>query len=262
MEPKRVAGKKSYERTAEQLLEWIRQNGIKPGQRLESVEQLGKRFQVGRSTIREALSYLRAKGLVEIRQGDGTFATAPEAVRPGAGAASESGFLPLPALESDSNGAHHPAAGEEALLSRQEVLEFFEMRKIVESGVAALAASKRTEEDLQAMRDALDTMRLAAGGDNLGEAADAEFHLAIARAAQNRILFQTMSRISDTLRTTMRESRRLWLFAEDTTLERLHKEHDALYSAIEEQNPPLAQQLMLAHLHKVERLLLQSLTPD
>lgn len=233
MEYSRVQTKKIYELVADQIRERIERGEVKPGERLESVEQLGKRFQVGRSTIREALSALRAMGLVDIRQGEGTFVNGFSIKR-----------LAEPIEELTA-------------LNRKEMLEFFEVRKIFEAGSASIAAAKRKPEHLEALKSALDAMEKATGKDNLGEAADAEFHIAIAKATGNGMLIKMMNQISDTLRETMKESRRLWLFSEDSTLDRLHKEHSAIYSAIEDQNPMLAQQLMLAHLAKVENLLVR-----
>jgi GntR family transcriptional regulator, transcriptional repressor for pyruvate dehydrogenase complex len=239
MEFSRVQRRKSYELVAEQIEESIKNGLVKPGERLDSVEQLSKRFQVGRSTIREALSALRATGLVDIRQGEGTFVAKPNA---------SEGSRPLRLV---------------AGLTRQEVLEFFEVRKIVEAGAASAAASKRTPEQLEAMRAALQAMQSTVRDDHLGEEADAQFHLAVAAATGNGMLAGLMLQISDTLQATMKEARRLWLFSEDLTLERLHKEHGAILDAIEEGNAPLAGQLMLAHLSKVEQLLLRHwLDPD
>lgn len=229
----RVQTKKVYELVAEQIRKRIQSGEIKPGERLESVEQLAKRFQVGRSTIREALSALRAMGMVDIRQGEGTFITSYDLTK-----------LAQP-------------IGRFTNINKQEMIEFFEVRKIIESGAVAIAASKRNEGHLSAMREALETMEQATGGDNLGEIADANFHLAIAEATQNNVLIKMMEMISDTLRDTMKESRRLWLFSEDSTLDRLHQEHRSIFASIEEQNPILAQQLMLAHLVKVENVLVR-----
>lgn len=229
----RVQTKKIYELVAEQIRKRIQSGELKPGERLESVEQLAKRFQVGRSTIREALSALRAMGLVDIRQGEGTFVTSYDLMK-----------LAQP-------------IGDFANINKKEMMEFFEVRKIIESGAAGIAACKRKDRHLKAMREAIEAMEQATGGDNLGEIADANFHLAIAESTQNSVLIKMMEMISDTLRDTMRESRRLWLFSEDSTLDRLHQEHRSIFNSIEEQNPILAQQLMLAHLVKVENVLVR-----
>jgi len=228
--------KKIYELVAEQIRSRILRGELKQGDRLDSVEQLAKQFQVGRSTIREALSALRAMGLVDIRQGEGTFVASFNLAK-----------LAEP-------------IGRFLSLNQEEMLEFFEVRKIIESGAAGISALKHQPHHLEAMRQALDEMERAAreeDGDTRGEMADAHFHLAIAEATQNSVLVTMMNQISDTLKATMRESRRLWLFSENSTLERLHQEHLLIYQAIADRNASLAEQLMLSHLSKVEQTLLQ-----
>lgn len=73
MEYKRIQTKKIYEMVADQIQDMINEAILKPGDQLDSVEQLAKKFNVSRSTIREALSALRATGFIEVRQGEGTF---------------------------------------------------------------------------------------------------------------------------------------------------------------------------------------------
>ncbi|MDQ0340046.1 GntR family transcriptional repressor for pyruvate dehydrogenase complex [Caldalkalibacillus uzonensis] len=230
---KRVRTKKIYEIVAEQLIEMIKSGELKPGDKLDSVEQLAKNFNVGRSAIREALSALRAMGLVHMKQGEGTFVNAYDFSK-----------LSLPAT---------PAI----LLDNKSMLEFFEVRKIIETGAASLAATKRKESDLAQMKAALDEMSRAAGDEDLGEKADVKFHLAIAEASQNSVLVKLMNQIADTMVETMRESRRIWLYAEESTFERLYQEHVSIYQAIVDRNAPLAEQLMLAHLVKVEEVLIR-----
>ena len=60
--------KKIYEEVAEAIYEMIRTGQLKPGDKLDSVQQLAENFNVGRSAIREALSALKAMGLIEMRQ--------------------------------------------------------------------------------------------------------------------------------------------------------------------------------------------------
>ncbi|MDP4087292.1 MAG: GntR family transcriptional regulator, partial [Bacillota bacterium] len=67
MNYKKIKPKKLYEEVAEVIYEMIRTGELKPGQKLDSVQQLAENFQVGRSAIREALTSLRAMGLVEMR---------------------------------------------------------------------------------------------------------------------------------------------------------------------------------------------------
>jgi GntR family transcriptional regulator, transcriptional repressor for pyruvate dehydrogenase complex len=229
----RIQNKKNYEMVADQLLEMIRDNTLKPGDKLDSVEKLAQKFKVGRSAIREALSALRAMGLIEIRQGEGTFVNSTN--------------------EADLALALSPSL----LINQQELLEFLEVRKVIESATASITAVKRTPAQLQEIKLALDDMKDAIHKEGLGEQADVRFHLAIAKATQNTLLVKLVNQITDTLRETMRETRRMWLYDEKASVERLYQEHRSIYEAIVDRNSNLAQQLMLSHLDKVEKALLQ-----
>ncbi len=75
--------KKSYQVVAEELLKMIENGLLKPGDRIPTIDSLAEQYGVGKSTIREALSQLKARGLIEARQGEGTYVkmTASEALR-------------------------------------------------------------------------------------------------------------------------------------------------------------------------------------
>lgn len=233
MEYKQMERKKTYEMLTDQLKEMIVEGILKPGDRLDSVEQLAKNYSVSRSAIREALSALKAMGYIEIKQGHGTFVNA-----------------------SDLSTLTNPISSS-MLLNKKDMIEFFEVRKIIESGTASTAAIRRTDENLLNMKHALEEMEQVGHVESLGEHADVAFHLAIAEATQNSVLIQLMHSISHTLSTTMLESRRVWLYSEEATLERLYQEHLSIYRAIGDQNASLAQELMLAHLRKVENVYLR-----
>jgi GntR family transcriptional repressor for pyruvate dehydrogenase complex len=227
--------RKKYEIIAEAIKQQINQGVLKPGDQLESVERLAVVYQTGRSAVREAISELRALGLVEVKQGDGTFVRA-------AGL----GLVHLPIYESERN-------------DKPEKLAFFELRRVLETGTVALAAGRRTETDLIELRQALADMAEATDSGDEGQAvaADSRFHLAVAVASHNHLMVKLMTQISETLRYSMQESRMLWLFAEQSTMERLYQEHVSIYEAIEEGNAALAEQLMLSHLSKVEKRMLE-----
>src|SRR5690625_5640631 len=73
MSYKKIQKVKVYDQVANSLIEIIKSGQLQPGDKLESVEQLAKNYDVGRSAIREALSGLRTMGLVVMRQGEGTY---------------------------------------------------------------------------------------------------------------------------------------------------------------------------------------------
>ncbi|MNH97828.1 HTH-type transcriptional regulator LutR [compost metagenome] len=199
-----------------------------PGAKLPTVVELSASFQVGRSTIREALSALKAMGWVDIRHGGGTFVSKK---------------LPTDE-ESDGSGGLF-----EQTESLQEVQE---VRKYIEVGCASLAAARRTEEDLEQLKQILSHMEAALGNEEESEQADIRFHLHIAKASHNSLLIGMMESLTERLQESMKTSRRLWFFAERATAELLLQEHREIYEAIQAKNESLAAEKMMLHIHKVD----------
>ncbi|WP_055440329.1 MULTISPECIES: FadR/GntR family transcriptional regulator [Anoxybacillus] len=228
---KQIKPKKIYEEVAEAILHMIQTGQLKPGDKLDSVQQLAENFQVGRAAIREALTALRAMGLIEMKQGEGTY------VR-----------------EFDPAMLSFPISAA-VLMNKEDVAHLLEVRKLLEVGAAGVAARKRTEEDLRAMQSALTQMREAIGDEELGEKADFLFHMAIAAATKNPLLVSLMNNVSGMMMETMRETRRIWLFAKQATTEQLLEDHIAIFEAIRDQHIELAQERMKEHLGHVEKVL-------
>lgn len=231
MEYKKIKPKKIYEEVAETIYELIRSGQLKPGDRLDSVQQLAENFQVGRSAIREALTALRAMGLIEIRQGEGTYVK-----------------------EFEADQINFPLSTA-ILMNTENIAHLLEVRKILETGTVFCAAEKRTDIQLQAMEDALEEMRKANGDEELGEIADLKFHLAIAESSHNPLLTSLMNHVSGLIGETMKETRRLWLYSKQTTTDRLHDEHYNIYLAIKNKDAEKARKLMLNHIENVEDIL-------
>ncbi|OCA85647.1 GntR family transcriptional regulator [Bacillus sp. FJAT-27225] len=231
MNYKKIKPKKIYEEVAEALHEMIRSGEVRPGDKLDSVQQLAANFQVGRSAVREALSALKAMGLIELRQGEGTF------VR-----------------ESVSKDISFPLSTS-ILMNKKDIENLLELRKIIETGTASAAALKRSHVHLLNMERALEEMERAHGNEELGEQADLHFHFAVAEAADNPMLLNLMGQVSSLMRETMKETRKVWLYSKQTTTEKLYDEHLSIYKAIAAQNPDLSRLLMLEHLDNVEEIL-------
>jgi len=230
LEVKPIKTRKIYEEISDSLINMLKHGELAPGDKLSSVEQLAKDYSVSRSAIREALSGLRAIGLVEMRQGEGTYITKFDATQ-----------FSLPVTTA-------------LLLKREDIKELSEVRKILEVGSAGTAALHHREEDLIPMEKALQSMSEAKGKGELGEKADLEFHLAIANATHNKMLINLMGSVSDMLVESMRETRRLILFS-DERKGALFKEHQRIFEAIKSKNFDEAQNAMRDHLLEVERLL-------
>lgn len=208
-----------------------------PGERLPSVDELGRMYGVSRSTIREAISALKAMGRLAVRQGGGTFALAPR--------------------EPDASVPRHPALlMPDTWPDRAAALQsLLEVRRVLETGCAALAAEKRTAEDVAALGALLAEMEDKLDDSEAGERLDVRFHLAVAAAAHNDTLAEMMRSISERLHDGMRDTRALWLFAERSSADRLLAEHRAIFEAVREGDAELARGRMEEHLAKVARVL-------
>ncbi|UGB33290.1 FadR family transcriptional regulator [Metabacillus sp. B2-18] len=209
----------------------IKNGELKPGDKLNSVQQLAESFNVGRSAVREALSALRAMGLVEMKQGEGTYIREFDPM-----------MLTLPLSTA-------------VLMNETDIVHLLEVRKILEVGAAGSAAINRKEEDLKIMSELIEVMREGLSDEELGEKADLKFHLAIADATHNPILKGLMSNVSGMMVESMRETRRLWLFSKQATTERLYQDHSRIYQAIKDQDAIQAQKLIIEHLENVENVL-------
>ncbi len=139
---------------------------LKPGDRLPPESELVRLFGVGRSTIREAMRAMAQLGLVRIQQGRGTF------VQPNAKEVLLSANPGRPNLVNLPDDQIH------------------EVRSIIEGEMAALAAERAREEDLERMATLIDRMRREANEPQKFLVSDMNFHLALAHAARNQLLEQ------------------------------------------------------------------------
>ncbi|MFJ5747804.1 FadR/GntR family transcriptional regulator [Peribacillus frigoritolerans] len=228
---KKIKPKKIYEEVSDELCEMIRSGSLKPGEQLDSIQQLAENFQVGRPAIREALSALSSMGLIEIKQGEGTFVKTFD-----------------PAI------MNHPLSAA-LLMDQDNIKHLLEVRKILESGTAEVAAKKRTEENLIELKDMLFNMEKVSDDEELSDKADISFHVAVANASQNELLITLMNHVSELMTEKMRDIRRAALYSEEMTLKQLYQQHVRIYDAIVAQDEDGARSAMLFHLQSVEESL-------
>ena len=191
------------------------------GSRLPSEVDLAKQFGVSRPVLRQALSRLRADGLVTARQGAGNFVQR----RNGAGRLD---FGPL-----------------QNLPDVQRCLEF---RCGLESEAARRAAIAHDDDAIHSIALAMEAMEreIAAGGSSVE--ADFEFHITIARAARNRFFVTTLEALRPQVEFGINLSRS---FSTSPMHERLHNilaEHREIYKAIRDGNAESAQRAVTHHL--------------
>ncbi|UVI28737.1 FadR/GntR family transcriptional regulator [Paenibacillus spongiae] len=232
----KITTRKIYEQIADQMKQHIIEGGWKSGDKLPSTKELSEQFQVGRSTMREALSALKAMGLIEIRHGEGCFVRSVE-----------SSEIRMPSFDT-------------LLLSREAIFELMEARIALEASNAAIASNRRTEEDLAAFRKLLKSMEERLGDEAFGEASDIEFHRLLAKATHNSIMVRLLDTISSQMEAAIREARRIQLYGNKQVSLQLLEEHTAIYQAVADRDPAGADAGMRSHLTHVEQVLRAYLT--
>ena len=218
--------RKVYEQVAEQLLAQIGSRALRPGDPLPPERELTESFGVGRSSIREALRMLESQGVISSVNG-GAFVVA-DAASP-----LNSSLRLVITLDEDA-GIHH----------------LFELRLILESEAAALAATRREDRHLQQMDAAIEQMAAALAGDGNADAfidADLRFHLAVAEATGNRLVLHSMHAVRDVVRRALLTIVRIPQSPQSAVVE-----HRAIRAAIAANDAAGAREQMRKHLVRVE----------
>lgn len=194
---------------AEQLVQRIESGAWKVGERIppepELVEQLG----ISRNTLREAVQALIHTGMLEARQGDGTYVRS----------SSEFG------------------AAMQRRLRRSTLLEILEVRYGLEREIARLAAMRRTDEDLLQIRQKLDASLSLRHDPQAYITADVAFHIAVAHATHNSVMIDLYEQMTESLRLSVSGT----LDFHDL-LDQQAITHTALVQAIAEQSPDAAEE--------------------
>lgn len=217
----------------EQIGGAIRQGVLKPGDKLPTESSLMTQHGVSRTVVREAISHLQAAGLVQTRHGIGTFA-----------------------LERPQTGLGLDA---ENILTLRDVLAILELRIGVETETAGLAASRRSQEQVDELSAALRDMQAAMAEGRSAVEADKRFHLLIAQATGNRYFVDILAQLGNAiiprarLNTPVLEQDKPADF-----LERVSREHDDIYRAIERRDPEAARAAMRTHLSNSRERLMQA----
>jgi len=212
-----------YEQIVQQIEDSVLNGSLKPGDQLPAERELAQRLGVSRTAVREAVKALREKGLVEAYSGRGTFIT------DGTSQAARQSF-DLMVKIGQQEGAPYLA----------------ELRLILEPGIAALAATRVTDEDLAGLREAVAVMDRAQKDPAAFIEADLDFHLALAEAAANPLILSLIDSIVGLLR-----EQRIKIFNVEGGPQRGQFHHKRILDAMERRDAELARNAMRAHLEQV-----------
>lgn len=206
---------------ADKLAAMIEKQKLKPGERLPPERELAELFKVSRSTVREAVKTLESRGLLEGRQGDGT-------------------FIRQQSLEGLVRWSGAPIS-----VSEHEVNQLYEVRDLIEPGIVALAAARISQRDLRSLRWMLDRHAQRLRDERYTSADDSAFHYRVAAATENPVLIHLLRGVMDVLDRVRDSALRA---ATGGGLRISLERHEAIYEALAAHDAGQAQRVMTEHL--------------
>jgi len=225
---KAVRKKRAYEDIVKQIRNLLEKGKLKRGDQLPNERELSETFKVSRATVREAIFSLGTMNLVERRQGDGTYVIA---------SSEEAIVQPL------ATSLFH---------EKDDIIDIFSLRKIVEPEVAQLASENATPEEINELEEILKEQEQEAVNGKSPVQRDSEFHYSLARMAKNRVLERLLFAVVDLLGKT----REKYLQTEERKQKSIHG-HYHILAAIKNGNGTAARQAMRRHLEDVEDIVFQ-----
>ena len=223
---KAVIKKRAFEDIVKQIRTLIERGKLKRGDQLPTERELSETFKVSRATVREAIFSLETMKLVDRRQGDGTYVIA---------SSEEALVQPL------ASSLFH---------EKDDLIDIFSLRKIIEPEVAQLASENATPEEINELGKILKDQETEVANRENPIQTDTNFHHLLARMAKNRVLERLMLALVDLLSKT----RETYLQSEERELKSLRGHQDIL-AAVKNGNGMAARQAMRKHLEDVEGIL-------
>nr|WP_319515306.1 FCD domain-containing protein [uncultured Cohaesibacter sp.] len=221
-------GKRRYQEVAEALKKEMIDQSLSVGTRLRTERQIAEDFDVSRSVVREAIIMLEIEGLVSVRKGSGIY------------------------IE------RLPNQSEKNAIARSDIgpFELLQARQLLESNIAAFAATMVTKNDIQRMQEALDMEIQAIDSGKADYDGDEWFHRLIAESTQNGVLIDM---VNDMWR--LRKGNQIWdglharIFDESYRQQWLD-DHQQILTALNRKDPGKARDAMWNHLENVRNTLL------
>ncbi|NQX38144.1 DNA-binding transcriptional regulator, FadR family [Pedobacter steynii] len=187
---------------------------LKKGEKIPAEPELMALYDVGRSSIREAIKTLAISGILKVQQGSGTFVASK--------------------IKDETLSQR---------LKRADFEEINSVRSLLEKEIVRLACQHRCDQDILMMQEHLQQRRKAIEGNQQKKCAEADiaFHISIAKSSGNHVLSDLYENFSTVMRNffSLRDAEDIKNFANSQHL------HESLAAAIVQKNPQLAEQLVL-----------------
>ncbi|NLU53265.1 MAG: FadR family transcriptional regulator [Clostridiaceae bacterium] len=207
---KNDTSKKTYEAIIDSIKTDIMNGKIKPGQKLPPERELAKKFNVSRTSIREALRTLEILGVIKSVQGSGNYIT---------------GDVEKSLIESMSMMF---------LLQQIDSLEFFQFREALELKAAMLAVQNIDDEKIKKLEELVAKM-----GESEDEATrsalDKQLHDTIAAASKNSIIIQILNILSEVISQDIKE-RRSEILSDPKNAKRLQRIHEEMVYSLKQRD--------------------------
>lgn len=211
-----------YKQLVEHLLAFVAQENVLPGQQLPTERELAQRLGVSRASVAQAVVALEVQGILSVRQGDGIYLL---------------------------RQADPQESVEELIKRRQRLPDIIEAREALEVKIAALAAQRRTDEDMAAIDAALAAMEQQIADGEHGYDGDLGFHAAVTEAAHNPVLSGLMRLLAKPIEESRRES-----LAQPSRPRRSLASHGRIADAIRAGDPARAARAARDHIALVSRV--------
>lgn len=233
LEVSKIVPLKFADQLYEEIMAAIVNGKLPEGDKLPAETDLAASFGVSRPVVREALSRLRADGVVVSRRGSGSYVQRKPSRQ----------FLSLA-----------PIGG------IADLMRCFEFRIALEGEAAALAAIRRTEKDLAEISAALKDLDDAIAHNRVGTRADMRFHNALAAASKNKLFTMTLKALSDVIFQGMSVARKLTLQASTKRLLTVQTEHCRIFEAIRNEDANGARKAVRLHIENARARVLSDTT--
>jgi len=220
-----VKNTKVYEQVIEQIKYMITSGELKQGDKLPPERELVEKFQVSRTSIREALRALQIIGLIECRQGGGNY------IRD---SFEDNLIEPLSLM---------------FVLQNSKNIEILELRKILEIETARLAAEKISSDEIIRLGEIIDEMKNSPI-EEFNVKLDKEFHFIIAKASGNNLIISILKAVSSLMDSFIKEAREA-IINKDENKESLLEHHTNIYNALANHDAKKAEKVMKDHMNLI-----------
>lgn len=217
-----IKSTKVYEQVIEQIKNMIVDGTLKRGDRLPSERELVENLEVSRTSVREAIRALQIMGLIECKQGEGNFIK-----------------------ENFENTLLEPISIM-FMLQQSDPEQILDVRKIIETETAALAAERITEEQLEELKKLTESFQVCRN-ENENVKFDKQFHYKIAKASANLLIVNILNAMSSLMDSFLEDARKKILIDKENVMV-LANQHKLIYESIRDGNGAKASEEMRKHL--------------